>query len=299
MRSVAPIVAALALASHAGEARADTPAVTLQVACPALQGETLALFEARARAELAMEARANGRLQIACGGTSATLAWDVGGQRREQTVALPIDDESVVDRLLNAVHALVSQEPARATPQPAASSRAIESRAPPAPDAATAPAAGRFAVMGGADLELWQGQIQGAAGVHLGGRLSLADRWDLVALVGWAFGLESASGLHAWQLRGLARVSYAPLPWLWIGAGGSVRGVWVDASSGLSPGERSGATPGALVSAGSALDLGPMVASVGPDLEILARPITAQLGGAPVFQVPQLVVGASIDLRSR
>ena len=296
MRPLVRLAAVLGGACAATAARAESPAVELRIDCPSLDDEARTLLEARARAQLASERLPGGELVIACVGASATLAWQpVGGASRERTMVIEGEPASEVDALLAAIHALVAvQAPAAPLPPVGAAAAPAGSTEP------TEPAPPRrepspFAVLAGVDSELWQGGIAAAGGGHAGVVFSPGRRWSLVVLAGPAWGLSSADGLHAWRLRGVARVDYALLPALRIGLGASGRILWADAVRGDVPPQRTGATAGGLLSARYVLPLGPIVLGVGPEVEALVQPISVDVAGAEVFRMPTFVVGLSVE----
>jgi hypothetical protein len=324
---VTPVVALLAWAGVWGATRgaaAQPGSIELLVDCPLLDEGEHALFEARARAELAAEQELGkrGTLDVRCDkpSASAVVRWSpADGEPRQTSLALASDHVAAIDALLEALHAMVSAEepppptaatvppppaappavaPPQALPAPAApSTPPLRSSPAPAPAASERPALPMWAAVSGADAERWQGALGGALGAHLGLRAPLGRAWSVVALAGPAFGLGSIAGLHAWRLRALARVDYHAARWLQLGVGASGRAIWVLAPSGESPSSRTGWVGGAIASARGVVAVGRGVAlEAGPDLEVLGPPLAIDIGNVETFRWPTVIASASVDV---
>jgi hypothetical protein len=280
------------------------------VECPALDVETRALFEARARADLVAEALPRGSVAIVCSATQATLTWAPSGAAiRERAVTLPAEGAGAVDVLLAGMHDLLAEES-----RDAAAPDAGGLDAAPSPDAApvdasaleiadadadvfdasalAAPRSSEPAAVAGVDAELWQGGVAGALGGHAGARLRLAEQWHASLLAGPLFGLGDADGAHALAVRVIARVDYQLVPHLEVALGAGGRVVW--ASSARSAAQK-GATAGLQLGARLSAPLGPIALSLCPTLEALARPVVIEVADVEAFRVPSLLAGLSIE----
>jgi hypothetical protein len=323
-RRVATAVSAFAaLAASAALAVAAPPAppapsaagpaaVDLRVECPALDVETRALFEARARADLVAEALPRGGVAIVCTATQATLTWAPSGAAiRERAVTLPAESAGTVDVLLAGMHDLLAEEsPDAAAPDaggldaaPSPDAAPVEASAFDIADAGVldasalpAPRSSEPAVVAGVDAELWRGGVAGALGGHAGARLRLAEQWHASLLAGPLFGLGDADGAHALAVRVIARVDYQLVPHLEVALGADGRVVW--ASSARSAAQK-GATAGLQLGARLSAPLGPIALSLCPTLEALARPVVIEVDDVEAFRVPSLLAGLSIEAAYR
>jgi hypothetical protein len=268
--------------------------VELSIDCPVLDREALALLEARARADLVAEPHETGGVAISCTTSLATLAWrKTSGPRRERTVVLSLDPANAVDMLLGALDDLLSEK--QAAPEAgdlATPSSLPQPSSPPTPTSLSIRAS-RFGATGGVGSEVWQEGIGGAVGVHGGGEVRLSDSWSVVAIVGPAWGVTSADGIHAWTIRTDLRVDYDVVRRLELGLGVSGRVVWINRN--LASSTQSAVTGGGLLVARYQVPLGPLALSFGPELEALARPVLVEFAGAEAFRIPIWILGFSVD----
>ena len=294
-------VSGLAATLAAGPAFGDEP-VALRLDCPTLDGETRALLEARARAEIASQSLPAGEMTIRCASDTATIVLhSFATAARERTVALHGADG--VDAVLEAVHDLCVPE---AVPPPPAKSPA-PSPVPTSPPDPSPPRAAetpstrnppRLAAVVTADAELWHGGIGGALGGSGGARL-YAGNWRATLLLGAERGLGSAGvgsteQITAWGLRGVAQVDYeAAHHWL-FGVGVAGRALWAQASSGTTA-QQSGFTAGVLVAIRYALHFGAFELAAGPRAEALLQPLVIDLDNREVSRVPSFVLGTAIE----
>ena len=310
MRRLAPVVALTVTVGALGAAsvaRASPVDVALKIDCPLLDEENRALLEARMRAELAPERLAGGEIAITCAAGSATVGWrPLRGATDLTPVRLAGDAASTVDALLEAFHTLLAAAPPSSPPAAPPSS---PSSAPPDPTAVRSEdsvevarmgreAARSAALLSGVDSELWGDGIAGAIGVHAGARVPLPSPWSLAAIGGPAWGVGSVDGLRAWRVRVATRLDYALASWLRVGAGVTGRVTWVDSTAGA-PSSLTGWTAGGFVSARCVLPVGPIAIEVGPDLEALAPPLSAEVRGVEVFRWPGVLASLAIDVSPR
>jgi hypothetical protein len=330
VRRLAVIAAAIpgVCGAAASAARASPASVAVEFDCPALDGEGQAVLEARARADFAARRVPEGRLTIACRGTSAHIAWRPSeGDGRTAAASLPQDPAAAVDELLEAVHVLVFEAAEGSSPRAtdsSASSALPEGSSPAEPreQAATQPRpaavhavrsdSDAFAVQPGdaraamhvgfaaaAHSEVWSGAIGGAVGAHAGVRLALPGLWRVTLLAGPSWGTASASGLHAWSASAVARVERELVRHVELGLGLAGEMLWVDgAPQAFTQSQLDALTAGAVVRAAYRTSFGPVDLSLGPELAYLLRPVIVEVSGREVFRLPTLLAGLSLDASS-
>jgi hypothetical protein len=318
--------AILAQLGASAPARAQGSEVGLQIDCPPLDEASRAALEARARAELSSAPLPGGEVFIECAGGSATLVWQPRGDaRRASRVMLGPDLAATVEALLGALDTLLFEKPERSdgdppagpppeSPSPASPPPAsppptvappvveppapVDSRTAPTPDAAAsgrrAPVA--FGLTVGIDSELWHGAVPGAMGAHVGGRIEAPGGWSATLAVGALWGLGSAQGLGSRTLRVVAGLDYIVVPHVQVGLGADARLMTVTTDGSLGPTARDGATAGALLTARYVLRSGRLGLSAGPQAELLARPLIAEIAGSEVFRVPSVMAGFTVDV---
>lgn len=330
------IAAALAVWTVGARAAAQVPGGTIanvdfNIDCPALDRETVSLLEARGRAQLALEPVSGARIEIACDDSRAAVRRrDKAGAVRERTVTLSGDRASDVDALLDALQVVAfppiassrasaagqttvpsaasalsasgasgaSAERVSSSDAPDALPPAAAPPAPPAPDAIPprtgAGSLGRLALVAGVDGEMWQGGAGSAWGGYVGARWAFARAWAVRLTLGPAWGVSSVASLSAWRLRAVATVEAAPYEHLLLDAGLAGRILWVDQGSS----EQVGSTAGPLVSARFVGRVGPAEVAAGPELEALVRSVSVEVDGTTRFEMPSVIVGATLEMTS-
>lgn len=257
----------------------------LRIHCPALDEEAKAALEARARAEMAANPHSAEDIAIDCVDDSALVTKRVEGAAATgwRRVELPPDHALAVDDLLDAVHSLRSEPPGSAVAPDGIASRR------PAGNSSYA-----FGAVVGAGGLLWYGAIEEALGPRVGLRLSAPRHWsmNLVASVVW--GLSSASGLRARAYEASWTVHYAPVAWLDAGVGADLFGLAATPSSSGAR-EQSTFTGGGVAQVRYVLRGGRLSLSLGPQLEVLARPIVVEVAQVEAFHVSNLVAGLVMD----
>jgi hypothetical protein len=291
----------LALASEATIAFAQGERVSVRIDCPMLAEETRATVEARAQAELISRSDLEGVLDVTCRPESLTVGWTaVQASRRQQPIDLKSGADDIDDRIIAAVHLLVAASIAppiaAIVPAVAGEPRGARSEAPVAP--ARDVAAGwrpHFAADVGSDVELWHGRVGAAVGGDAAFQAALWPRWMLGLTIAPQWGLGSPQGLEAWALRSSVRVEYELLSRVRVGTGVSGRIVWIGGGA-TTPTRLDGVTGGPFLSARYVLLLAPFEASMGPRVDVLGRPVVAEVAGSEVFRVPSLIASLSLDI---
>lgn len=323
------VVASAALwASPAAPAPDEAPkTASLRIDCPSLNDEHRAALEARARADLAATPQDTGRIAIECRAQAAVVGWQsAGGDRREETLALDSSDQTrAVDGLLDAVHRVRTNPPpapmgtavpvavagavphrrdtAAAEPLPAPTvARVAVSSSPPAPLAVnareTAPAANGprgLAAVAGIQGELWQGQIRGAIAGRLGARFITSSGWSAEIAGGYALGLATAQDVSARALQAMLGVGFAPHPRVGLLLGAELMQLRANLATATGDVVRTGMTEAAVVGARYLVPIGPIAVGIGPRVEVLARPVSVELGQAEIFRVPTFVAALSLE----
>ena len=241
------------------------------------------------------------------------------GKAREKSVPLGDEPSDAVEAILAALDSLLFEAPAdeaedAGRPQHAAPDAAPTTRPAPPADAAPAtpfptaapaerptapegapgdvPAAYGTGLTLGADSELWSGGVTGALGAHAGVRLAASRRWSALLPAGDLWATSAPQSVQSQTLRALASVDYDLLRAVRVGLAADARVMLAQqGSSSLS----NAATAGLLVSARYVARLGSFQLSVGPQGELVYRPLIVDLSGAEVFRVPTALVGLSLD----
>ena len=301
---VVAAVPAPAAALPARPAAGDAGHQAVRLACPALDGESRASFEARARAELAAWPEPAGEISVACADGAAVITWwAADGRFRESSVPLAPDAAATVDALLAALQGLRADigaaHAAERSPAPAPARPPVPIAEPAAAPALRATAApnswSRLEAVVGLDGERWQGGIGGALGARLGVRLSARGRWSVTASAGVMRGATTAAGVRAETLQGALAVGYAPLQHLELGLGGELRLLSVVPGGAAGGDEHHDWTEAATATARYVLALGPVRLGVGPRVDLLAHPFIVRVGGSDLFQIPALVAGIFVE----
>ncbi len=289
---------AIALATGpAGVARAAD--ATLRIACPDLGSGDRAALEARVRAELSGDPSFDGDVAIECGARSAVVRLRVGAHHAvERRLEGTFNEGASVDELLNALHAMVA-EATRPEPAPAAPVAsvppppAVASPEDSAASSAAPPASSRYrlAVAIGVDSELWSGAIGPALGGHAGARLSARAGWGVEIDGGLVQGLGSVQGVSARTFRAMVNVDRALVPDLRIGLGADARLLTASASN---TALQEATTMGAVAFARYSPRVGRYEFSVGPEVEILVRPVVVQSSAGEAFRLPTWIAGLSV-----
>lgn len=258
---------------------------TLRIHCPALDEEAKAALEARARAEMAANPNSAEDIAIDCVDDSAVLTKRVEGAATVswRRVELPPDHALAVDDLLAALHTLRSEAPGSV----------VAGDSAPSHRSAGGSSYAFGAVVGAGGL-LWHGAIDEALGPRIGLRLSAPRHWSTNLVAGVVWGLRSASGLRARAYEASWTVHYAPVAWLDAGVGADLFGLEAT-PSGSATREQSTLTAGGVVLARYVLRGGRLSLSLGPQLEVLARPIVVEVGQVEAFRVSNLVAGLVLD----
>jgi hypothetical protein len=274
--------------------------IALRVNCPALDDESAAVLEARARAQT-MTLPGAGTVVIECGADAARVVWQpASGERRETSVRVAGPREDVVDAILAAIDTSPSEEwLSSPSPPPEATRPARAQQEDSTTDVVVSPSKGvgihdGFAPFVGAGSELWSSGIDGAVGLRGGARLRLAPRWSASLLGEYTRGTNEVSGLRASTLRIAGLAEYAPIPFLRLGAGACVRVLRVDARGGSRSSKESGTLCGVVAVHGVGR-VGRFEVAAGPALELLVFPQTAELTGREVFRVPRLLPTLGVD----
>jgi hypothetical protein len=153
----------------------------------------------------------------------------------------------------------------------------------------------RVAAAIGFDSELWSGAIGLALGGHAGARMSARAAWGVEIDAGVVVGLGSPQGIGARTFRATARVDHPLLADLRIGLGVDARLLTASASNSASPGEQDGTTMGAAAFARYSPRIGRYEFSVGPEVEVLVRPVVVQSTAGEVFRLPTWIAGLSLE----
>lgn len=269
----------------------ETPAISVD--CLTLGTDPEAAIEARIRAELAWSPLRGAQIQVSCGDHAGTVTLQVeGAPPRRKEIVVSDDPATAVDAVIAAVDALRRE---RASP-----SAAPPPEAPPAvaPSRTTtdhedlpsqrARRGFRLGVTAGASGELWHGAIHGAAGPRIGLCFETRSGWssELGASVVW--GWTASSGVHAQLLRGTWTVGYSPVPAFGMVLGGEAIDLVADSSSGQLH-ELSGVTAGGIAGLRFRARWGAITIAAGPQLEVLALPLSVQVAGREVFGVSRFV----------
>ncbi len=266
--------------------------------CPSLGDEGTARLEARARAQLA-PGDGDVEVRVRCEGAAATLEVHDASGSRASSLSIAPSDSDPIDAILAALRALLAPapNPLPASAPPAPTTPTTEPPPEPAEDVVEPAPSGRaFAVVFGADAELWQGAVGGAAGAHLGATFDLGPAWAVTVFVAPAWGLGEAAGTTAWTLRGVAQIDWLPIRALRASLGATGRVLWAQATT-LTPSQQEGTTGGAEASLRISLPVGPFELSAGPTLDVLARPIVIDVGGSELFRLPVVVGAVTIEGR--
>lgn len=291
----------LATALLSGRASAQESA-TIAVDCPALDAESRAAVEARARADLLVR-NAPGTFVVVCLEREARLSWHpLAGTPATASAPLDVDPRVSVDRILEglgglvtagaaqadadavptgpAVEAPVTADPAAnappsARPQPPPDVRPI---APVAPDEAWRGGFGGVLLGAGMGGELWSGTA--ALGPRVSVLLSLPPRFEAGATATVFFTLRAPDQVSGRAVRLALTGSYALDRGERFHVGADV---FLDLVHATAPGAGTAndATFGVLVRATGALLVGKVRFELGPTLAIHPTPLRAQIGTAP------------------
>ena len=308
--AVSELFAALTLPRHAiaGEFAVD-------VRCPALSAEVEAELEARVRVDLSLRSADGGALDIICLDREARVIWHpIPRGAFTRTVAL--DNRRLVDALLVAV-ADLAQESAAAV----RAESVLEPVAPVVASALVAPASryktsGEQAATAPPALSSWPVWLgvslggtasmfssgQGSTGPNLGVLLGLPS--SLVVGIhgeyGFALGSSDAVRIRTWG--GAVSLSR----WIGdknefeIGTGVSAGSVETFVSAPLFGDSGAPAVYfAALVRARYAVQNGAWRIGLGPELRFYTAPVTVSVDGVPVWKLPMLAAGLTLDMSTR
>lgn len=260
----------------------NEPIPTVRIHCPALDEEARSALEARMRAEMAADPHAAEQIAVECVDDTAVVTWQVEGQGQRRLRLRP-DRTLAVDDLLAAIQAL------RLGAVESSIARDEVARRPSSGGRSVA-----FGAIVGAGAQLWHGAVAGALGPRVGLHLSVPHGWstDLVGAAAW--GLTAPSRLHALALEAAWTANYAPIAPLNLGAGADLVALTANLS-GPDSTRQTAVTGGLIVRAQGVFHAGPLSMSIGPELEVLARPIVVEVAHAEVFRVPNVLSGLSVD----
>jgi hypothetical protein len=320
-RAALVLLSTTLLAGRAGAQEGTTIAVD----CSALDAESRAAVEARARADLLVR-NAPGTFVVVCVGAEGRLSWHpLAGVPVTTTVSLDADPRTSVDRILERLGELVTaattSAPAEAAPpgdvvQAPDNTPPVASAAPPAPpppppgspplDVPSEPAEawrGGFrgvSLGGGVSGELWSGAA--ALGPRASVLMSLPARFQAGAAATVLFTLSSPDQVSGRMTRVALTFAYG------LDSGERFRvgaDFFVDLLHAAAPnaGSANSTVFGALVRATAALVTHPIGLEFGPTLAIHPTPVQAQIGPGPdgsngsvPFRVQTLTGGIVLDV---